>query len=90
MHTHTPSNHHTNHSAPPQSLAAARDQLGAGRAVPMLLGPITFLWLGHLRPSLSSQVQQKFGMCMYVCVGFGLAPFRRTPVRCRLPSPQKL
>lgn len=41
-----------------QSLAAARDQLGADRAVPMLLGPITFLWLGHLRPSSSSsQVQ---------------------------------
>jgi hypothetical protein len=44
-----------------QSLAAARDGLGPARAVPMLLGPLTFLWLGHLRPSHPQ-------VCVYICI----------------------
>lgn len=41
------------------SLRRAKSHLGVHRAVPMLLGPVTFVWLGHLRPEDKRQ-QERF------------------------------
>jgi len=36
-----------------QSITRAKRKLGKDRAVPMLLGPITLIWLGQIHPSSS-------------------------------------
>jgi len=50
---------HANFQPLLDSLARAKTMLGVERAVPMLLGPITFVWLGHLRPE-NQQQQTRF------------------------------
>lgn len=50
---------HANFQPLLDSFARAKAMLGVERAVPMLLGPITFVWLGHLRPE-DQQQQTRF------------------------------
>lgn len=76
-----------------QSLAAARDQLGPTRAVPMLLGPLTFLWLGQCRPSSSQRVSKRArGLVVSLFPPF-LAFLRRYPEHLHTavaaPSPRQ-
>ncbi len=53
---------HANFKPLLETLGRAKAQLGVDRAVPMLLGPITFVWLGHLRPETQQQEARFDGM----------------------------